>query len=84
MVRLCEVPRKIDIGSRIEGIREYLASHPSVAAAFLFGSYGTEYQKRCIHVVSNDRIRDKLQSRQGFATGWCIFMMKYHARKYIR
>jgi len=44
MARLGKVLKKIDIGDRIEEVRNYLANHPQVSAAFLFGSYGTEYQ----------------------------------------
>ncbi|MBS3937171.1 MAG: nucleotidyltransferase domain-containing protein [Peptococcaceae bacterium] len=44
MVRLSRELYKIDIENQLDDIRSYLGNHPNVAAAFLFGSYGTEFQ----------------------------------------
>ena len=44
MVRLSQDVQKIDIDGNLPAIRLYLEGHPAVAAALLFGSYGTEYQ----------------------------------------
>jgi len=35
---------KILVDDRLDDVRDYLSAEPSVAAAFLFGSYGTDYQ----------------------------------------
>jgi len=34
----------IDIDDKLEDVRSYLESHTDIVAAFLFGSYGTEFQ----------------------------------------
>jgi predicted nucleotidyltransferase len=44
MVRLSRELKKIDIGTRLEEVKVFLSDHVDVAAAFLFGSYGTEFQ----------------------------------------
>ena len=41
MVRLSKAPEMINIDSHLDDIRKYFAGRKDVAAAFLFGSYGT-------------------------------------------
>ncbi|EEG77886.1 type VII toxin-antitoxin system MntA family adenylyltransferase antitoxin [Dethiobacter alkaliphilus] len=44
MVRLSRIPEKININSHIKDIQNYFSNRAEIAAAFLFGSYGTQYQ----------------------------------------
>ncbi len=44
MVRLSKTKHKINIEPRMAGIKQYFIDAPDVAAALLFGSYGTPYQ----------------------------------------
>ncbi|NLX90166.1 MAG: nucleotidyltransferase domain-containing protein [Firmicutes bacterium] len=44
MVRLSKAPKMINIDPHLDAIRNYFADRKDVAAAFLFGSYGTQYQ----------------------------------------
>lgn len=44
MGRLSKKKNKIDIESRMEDIKQYFLNRHDVAAALLFGSYGTPYQ----------------------------------------
>lgn len=44
MVRISKTFKMINIDSYLEDIRKYFADGKDVAAAFLFGSYGTPYQ----------------------------------------
>ena len=44
MARLSKALARIDLGDRMDDVREYLSGHPHVVASLLFGSYGTEYQ----------------------------------------
>jgi predicted nucleotidyltransferase len=44
MVRLSRKPVKINIDEHLPAIREYLGKCPDIAASFIYGSYGTEFQ----------------------------------------
>jgi len=44
MVRLSRTQKKIAVDDHLEELRAYLVAQSVVAAAFIFGSYGTEYQ----------------------------------------
>ena len=44
MVRLSKQLKMIDIDDRLEDVRSYIEAHTEIVAAFLFGSYGTEFQ----------------------------------------
>jgi uncharacterized protein len=44
MVRLSKNREKINIDSHLGKVRNYFSNRRDVAAAFLFGSYGTQYQ----------------------------------------
>ncbi|MCW3488582.1 HepT-like ribonuclease domain-containing protein [Dethiobacter alkaliphilus] len=44
MARLSRIPEKININSHIKDIQNYFSNRTEIAAAFLFGSYGTQYQ----------------------------------------
>jgi predicted nucleotidyltransferase len=44
MVRLSRIPEKININSYLKDIQKYFAKRADIAVAFLFGSYGTQYQ----------------------------------------
>ncbi|MDW7685379.1 MAG: nucleotidyltransferase domain-containing protein [Bacillota bacterium] len=44
MVRISRILKKININPQLKDIQEYFSERSDIAAAFLFGSYGTEYQ----------------------------------------
>ena len=44
MVRLSKNPKMINIDAYLDDICSYFNNRPDVGAAFLFGSYGTQYQ----------------------------------------
>lgn len=44
MVRLSKHQEQINIDQYLEDLRKYFSTRKDVAAAFLFGSYGTQYQ----------------------------------------
>lgn len=44
MARLSKTLKTIEVDNRMDELRSYFFDHPEVAAAFLFGSYGTVYQ----------------------------------------
>lgn len=44
MVRLSKHQEQINIDPYLEDLRKYFSTRKDVAAAFLFGSYGTQYQ----------------------------------------
>jgi predicted nucleotidyltransferase len=44
MVRLSKSREKINIDSHLEAVCNYFSNRRDVAASFLFGSYGTQYQ----------------------------------------
>lgn len=44
MVRVTRKAEKINIDEHLPAIREYLRGCEDIAASYLFGSYGTEYQ----------------------------------------
>jgi predicted nucleotidyltransferase len=44
MVRLSRRPEKININSHLKDIQKYFRNRADIGAAFLFGSYNTEYQ----------------------------------------
>ncbi|MBT9177492.1 MAG: hypothetical protein DDT20_01825 [Firmicutes bacterium] len=71
MARLSKTLKKIDIDERIERLRAYVDAHPSVAAAFIFGSYGTKYQNPlsdldiAVLLVPGSDLRSELASSIG-------------------
>ncbi len=44
MVRVSKEKKIININASIPKLTEYLSKRPDIAAAYIFGSYGTEYQ----------------------------------------
>ncbi|MBT9173053.1 MAG: hypothetical protein DDT21_01443 [Syntrophomonadaceae bacterium] len=44
MVRLSRKPKMINIDEHLPAIQEYLAGCPDIAASYIYGSYGTEFQ----------------------------------------
>jgi predicted nucleotidyltransferase len=44
LVRLSRIPEKININSHLKDIEKYFSKRADIVAAFLFGSYGTQYQ----------------------------------------
>ncbi|HPU01775.1 MAG: nucleotidyltransferase domain-containing protein [Firmicutes bacterium] len=66
MGRLSKKKNKINIDTQVEKIKQYFLNRQDVAAALLFGSYGSQYQTPLSDVdiavpFNQDKIRDKIQ-----------------------
>jgi len=44
MARLARKPIMINIDKHLPAVREYLGGCPDIAASYIYGSYGTEFQ----------------------------------------